>query len=355
MIHGGAADVTVAEEEEEQYQQQHDKGQDDEEYDEEYEEELYKSNINNRMKKSKMTKNMINYKMKNMMKNITKKRKKIKNAAIIFKEYYVYDEGIHYEGYYDEYYDDYWDLVLRFVCEDDPRLRPIKSLVALSPHSIKVRDMDGALPLHIACQTEGTSLDAIRFLVDRWPESVQERVAIGGYLPLHLACRAHANGSFHPRRGGQLEIVRYLVEKWPRSVREKTPDGMLPLWEACRSGNTREVIEYLMIEQSKAGSHWACTISSAPMIALKHLQRTCPEWVKQKTVHGKFPLHLAVEAGEPLWVIRWLLWLWPEAIRRKDIFGNTVLHLACFYNAPLDVVYFLAREWPEPLQNLRTR
>ena len=94
----------------------------------------------------------------------------------------------------------------------------IQYLVHLFPKALEKGDVDGDLPLHLACLCDACSPEAVRYLVQKNPEAIKQKNALDE-LPLHLACE----------KGGSLQVVRYLLEQYPNALEQKNYCGMMPL------------------------------------------------------------------------------------------------------------------------------
>jgi len=78
------------------------------------------------------------------------------------------------------------------------------------PDALHAETSDGRLPLHMACNNKGVSLDIIRYLIESHPAAVQIRDH-SRQLPLHWACENQLD----------LEIIGCLVRAWPESVSQQ--------------------------------------------------------------------------------------------------------------------------------------
>ena len=114
----------------------------------------------------------------------------------------------------------------------------IRDLVHQWPGSLREMAM-GKSPLHWAA-SEG-AFDAARFLLRKWPESIQAR-SDDWRLPLHWAAQR-----------GDLELVRLLLRKLPLSIQVISIEGRLPLHEEAREGMSN-VVEYLVRKWRDSGT-----------------------------------------------------------------------------------------------------
>ena len=180
--------------------------------------------------------------------------------------------------------------LLHDACDEEEvaesMLETIRHLVELFPHALQHQNVDDMLPLHVACQNESLSLETIQFLVNEYPEALEEKGALFlDCLPLHFVCE---------NRSCSLDIVQYLVEQCPKALEEGDWNGDLPLHSACRNVfRSLNVIRYL-VERN-------------------------PKTLRHKNAHGYLPLHLACRnAYCSLEVIRCLLEQYPNALKQKN-------------------------------------
>jgi ankyrin repeat protein len=117
-----------------------------------------------------------------------------------------------------------------------PSLGNIQTLVEAWRGALSVADINGNLPLHLACY-HGAPLYVVRYLVQEYPESLQVTNKDGG-LAVHYACNCN--------RGSPLEIVRYVVQENPKSLQVTDINGQLPLHHACNHGAPLELVRYLV-------------------------------------------------------------------------------------------------------------
>jgi ankyrin repeat protein len=88
--------------------------------------------------------------------------------------------------------------------------------------------LDGVPPLRVALHWNvlGTDdvVEILAYLVGKIPASLRSRDRDGA-LPLHVACR----------RGASFSVVQSLVNHYKASVKSRTPQGDLPLFLACET------------------------------------------------------------------------------------------------------------------------
>lgn len=130
-------------------------------------------------------------------------------------------------------------------------------------------------------------------------------------LPIHLLCEMQP----------PLKIVKNLIRIYPESVHVKNSGGDLPLHIACRECASKEVTEFLLLNDP-----------------FKSAQTADDE--------GRLPLHLASRSGTDVKIIKDLLNIYSKAARTPDDFGLLPLHWACAKNASSEIVESLLADYP---------
>mmetsp|Transcript_120065 Transcript_120065/g.179380 ORF Transcript_120065/g.179380 Transcript_120065/m.179380 type:complete len:504 (+) Transcript_120065:85-1596(+) len=109
--------------------------------------------------------------------------------------------------------------------DDDDSLRVvIQRLVDAYPESVKMAIADdGRLPIHCACGETLQSIPVLRYLLDRYPESINAK-DIEGFTPLHYvcyysSCLASSEMETAQRRRQRLDVIDFLLERTPPTVR----------------------------------------------------------------------------------------------------------------------------------------
>lgn len=116
---------------------------------------------------------------------------------------------------------------------------PVKVLVTLMfPGACLVQDSMGALPIHRACKT-AAPLDRIQFLVETGGVGTLRQRDNDGFLPLHVLLNGEANDL-------TLQLVEYLVKAYPDSECARTPDGEPPFLLAAASSAPLDVVNLLL-------------------------------------------------------------------------------------------------------------
>jgi ankyrin repeat protein len=164
-----------------------------------------------------------------------------------------------------------WPLHAALSSAQPPQI--IRFLAAACPPSLQVRNNDGRLPLHLALAflkkslfdhfmmpwfqekhqawfgkvsermlviLDDTPVGTIRWLVDQWPESLQEPDT-EGRLPLHVAA------ALDPALIPVLPLVRLFVERWPDAltVADRGGPGFFPFQAAAIADAPLDVV-YLL-------------------------------------------------------------------------------------------------------------
>jgi len=151
-------------------------------------------------------------------------------------------------------------------------------LYYLPAESIRSRNDDGSLPLHVACR-KGTPLGYIRLLARKHSAALQTPDTTGA-LPLHIACQTATPLS--------LGLIRFLVEQEPAALHTPNNVGALPF-------------------------HLLCGASDPPLDVLKYLMRTDPESLRAAMTNaGALPVMMAGQAS--LRFILELLMACPDAL-----------------------------------------
>uniref|UniRef100_A0A6U3U4J8 Uncharacterized protein n=1 Tax=Ditylum brightwellii TaxID=49249 RepID=A0A6U3U4J8_9STRA len=182
-------------------------------------------------------------------------------------------------------------------------------------------------PLHGAI-TLGWSLDVVKCLFDVFPEAIQEKCFVYGkhQTPLHLACAS---------RKPSADVVSFLIETWPNIINELDSDGFLPLHTACFNRAPQDII-LILVEKGPAAlrvktRHGATPlhIACAESIQLESVSLLLDKWpaaAREKTLRGHTPLHHACQTTTlSTEKIKILLEQYPKAVCDRDWEGRTPL------------------------------
>jgi Ankyrin repeats (3 copies) len=173
------------------------------------------------------------------------------------------------------------DALRRAIGQKEP-LRVLRAILSTDPDSIKRRDDNGRVPLHVAACSD-SPLDVVRVLVNQW-EGALRVPDKHGELPLHAAVGLE-------RGIVRLSVVRYLVDKYEPALRVRDEDGRLPLHVAADNGAPLEVIHVLVNKWEQA--------------------------VQEPDKYGKVPLDVAADRGRSD-VVRYLLDKWDPAVQVRE-------------------------------------
>jgi len=186
-------------------------------------------------------------------------------------------------------------------------------------------------------------------------DSIRERDSDGN-LPIHIACRSH----LHP-----LALIQYLLRQDPATLHIANSAGSLPIHLACDSGVSMQVIKYL-VEESEGGVgtlcardsngnlpiHVACSRHRAPLEMIQYLAEQAPATLCISNNNGALPIHLACQFEALLPVIKYLV----EAnggtgtLTASDSNGRLPIHLACScYHVSVEMIQCLAGQAPSML------
>jgi ankyrin repeat protein len=130
-------------------------------------------------------------------------------------------------------------MPLHIAVASDVGMRTVQKLLELDPDLVSQKDKSGFLPLHYALR-RGDPSNVVEMLLDRYPGAVKI-AGVDNLLPLHFACR----------KGVDLEIGKRMVRIYPGSVGITDSMGELPLHKACRAGHW-ELVEFLVDEDGRS-------------------------------------------------------------------------------------------------------
>ena len=219
-------------------------------------------------------------------------------------------------------------------------------LIDVWPGSVKKQNLDGSLPIQIACACKAPALVTER-LLDAWRDCVKERDH-NGRLPVHIACEYKAPAA----------ATLKLIEVWPQSIAEmdegwqgkqETVEGQG--MQGQRRGSTYKEV-HKNREQRKLPIQIAC-LNQAPEETIIKLVELWPESVKKVDIDGSLPIHLATYQQAPAAASLKLIEVWQESVKERTKKGKLPIHFACEYGAPSEVTIKLIEVWPECVEKDR--
>jgi ankyrin repeat protein len=183
--------------------------------------------------------------------------------------------------------------------------------------------------LHEICSLPSLSLEMIRIFINTYPLSVRQK-DMNGDLPLHVAIRREEPADL---------VVCELLRKYPQSAFVKDHHGNLPLFMACvRSKVSAKIIKGLLVANPQAAS--TKVYGSFALHALVHTGGVTPQTIKlllaanPEGVHtpnnfGNLPLHYLCAHDSPnIDCLRILLEAYPEGITCMNKIGDTPISRA---------------------------
>ena len=124
--------------------------------------------------------------------------------------------------------DDNGKLPIHIACQNKAPVEVLALIVEHDVVTLHVADNTGALPLHYCCR--GAVDDStVRFLVEHGGVSTLATRNQDGAMPLHLLC-----GSTNP----SPQIVQYLIQSFPTAVAARTNAGQYPFMIAADETST---------------------------------------------------------------------------------------------------------------------
>jgi ankyrin repeat protein len=209
----------------------------------------------------------------------------------------------------------------------------------LGKAAILVKDQEGRIPLHYA--VSNISSEVVKLLLEA--DSAKKTIRIWdryGSLALHFACRSNA----------PPDVIRRLLEvdHSGRSVLcRDMPSGSLPLHQSCAANAPLEVIQILLEADSLGKAvgevdyngylplHHSC-MGSASLDVIKALihkdvDTHCKNATLQEKIYNMTPLHFVASSNDDPAIVRELLLMDndQEALYVKDGKGKLPLHHAC--------------------------
>ncbi|KAL7566267.1 hypothetical protein ACA910_011327 [Epithemia clementina (nom. ined.)] len=246
------------------------------------------------------------------------------------------------------------DLPLHIACESSKSLVLVKKLVDVWDEnggtlfgdtengSVAYYGDNGTLPLHRACMKRKKRLDIIEYIVDAYPEAVDQPDDEGNF-PLHFLLNGSWRSDEESRRG---DLVRTMIQLFPDSVERTDENDISAFSLACRWHAPPGIVEVLRGDRSalhRAVGESACFATITRVAALY------PNSIYEPNESGELPLHAACRRGLPIAIIKALYSRFPCAISMREENGNMPLHLACT-NPSTQTLFFLLSKYKAALR-----
>jgi len=243
----------------------------------------------------------------------------------------------------------------------------IQRMVTACPDATQLTLTDKSTALHLASRLDvslaslESALEIMKYLVEAWPESVQQESDQQFWdespeLPLHCALRQNRMS---------LDNVRFLVEQFPKALRvnrKVLPISEVALHVALRNNAPLPIIQYLVEQWPEALKrngvhglplHVACIKSfRMPLTTINFLIDSWLDALKVPDGKGCLPLHAVFrEHVDDAELIKLLITRCPDAVRIAGFYDQQLpLHLACQYDVPLTVIELLIEAWPDSIR-----
>lgn len=157
-----------------------------------------------------------------------------------------------------------------------------------------------------------------------------------------------------------LDLVQSVLAVHPAAIRAIDEEGRLPLHYACRFGNSRPILEYLIKQFPEAVSisttdgvlpfHYLCSNDGYNLDTVQWMMQLYPQSVQCLTEAKWTPLHYAAQyRGHDDSVAELLLHAHPDGARQPNKGGNLPLHIATASDRPQNIklIEALLQEYPQ--------
>ena len=191
-----------------------------------------------------------------------------------------------------------FNLPIHIACARSVDYEVIQYLLEQYPASIYLSNYNGALPIHLACQA-GASGQVIEYLVEQDADTIRERDGCGN-LPLHIACLQPA----------PFQVIQYLVQQDSATLHISNKDGALPIHLACRAGASLQGIKYMIEENGGAATlcardqsdgslplHRWCGSPGLSLEKVEYMIKAYPAALSTRNSNGALPLHVFCESS----------------------------------------------------------
>lgn len=184
-------------------------------------------------------------------------------------------------------FDELSDIML-----SNPSIEMVRIFISMYPWSLKQKNANGDLPLHVCLKRDDHSSLLICELLHKFPKSASIKDSTNS-LPLHLACRKHKNTT----------CIKALLQHYPTAAHTKS-FGSLPL-------------------------HHLCQNPSASVESIKLLLQANPNAATIANSFGNLPLHFICASDKPqIEAIRILISRNPRALTHLNTMGETPISRA---------------------------
>lgn len=235
---------------------------------------------------------------------------------------------------------------LHYACQRPAPPQIIDQLLRVFPPGIALQpDASNKYPLNIAMNMKKPDWEIVGALIRKFPDPAKEIDREDGSLPLHAALR----------HGSPFEVVSALLKAFPKGAQQKDKDEMLPLHYALQIDRKRKDKIKILTELLDAypdGAKRSCDGEYPLHIALEYggnleivrkLIDLYKKGVEKKNFDSCYPLHVALKNGASVEVVQDLINLFAGATRHADDQGFLPLHYAAKFGASLDVVKVLCK------------
>jgi len=223
----------------------------------------------------------------------------------------------------------------------------MQALLLFYPQGLESLDWEHATPLNLALRESHEN--TANHLIDKCPHALKLR-NINGELPLDIAIRNSTS----------LRLFSKMVKAWPEGCRftlsgvRKDEDVESWDWtkiELCLqavSGFFEKKHTLSLDTREYLPLHSALELTFNVSL-LNRILRTCPDLVSKKDAFGRLPLHIAAEFGKGALgpIIEQLLVVYPRAAYEIDSHGRLPIHIAIANKADLSTIKALLRANPK--------
>jgi ankyrin repeat protein len=223
----------------------------------------------------------------------------------------------------------------------------IDMVLTLYPKAVVHKDFSGALPIHHAARAD--NLIGLEIIYESYKNGAKDADALGRF-PIHVAAEY-----------GSIEAIKYLTMKVPESVHTVTSGGIsLPLHIACKHYSSVGVITSLLriplhfSLASRTNEHGELPLhlllrcgEEVDVVAVKSLLTCYLKAIGTRDQSGDIPLHIALKHNCRPAVIETLLTHFPGSSVVKDGDGHSPLFLALSHSAEDETTVSLINYAPQ--------